>query len=47
MLVENIPDAGLGQNICERKSLIARKAGAYCIQACHGIAFRWTAIPTA
>ena len=47
MLVEHVPDAGLGQNICERKSLIARKAAAYRIQAGHGIAFRLTAIPTA
>jgi hypothetical protein len=47
MFVEHIPDASLGQNICERESLIARKAGAYRIQASHGIASRLTAIPTA
>jgi hypothetical protein len=47
MFVKNIPDAGLGQNVCERESLIARKAGAHRIQARHRIAFKLTAIPTA
>jgi hypothetical protein len=47
MFVENVPDVDLGQNVCERESLIARKAGAYRIQARHGIAFELTAIPAA
>jgi hypothetical protein len=47
MLVENVPDAGLGQNVRERESLIARKAGAHCFQARHGTAFKLTAIPAA
>ena len=47
IFVENVPDAGLSQDVRERESLIARKAGAYRIQARHGIAFKLTAIPAA
>jgi hypothetical protein len=47
MFVENIPDAGLGQDIREREPLIARKAGAYGIQARHGTALSLMAIPAA
>ena len=35
MVVENFPDAGLGQNVREWESLIVRKAGAHRIQARH------------
>ena len=35
MLVENIEDAGLGQDVRERKPLVAHKAGAYRIQGRH------------
>ena len=35
MFVQNIPNAGLRQNVRKRESLIARKAGAYRIQARH------------
>ena len=35
MFVENFSNAGLRQNVCEREPLIARKAGAYRIQARH------------
>jgi hypothetical protein len=45
--VENVPDAGLGQNVREREPLIARKAGAHGIQARHGTAFKLMAIPAA
>ena len=47
LFVENVPDAGLGQNVRKRESLIARKAGAHCFQARHGTAFKLTAIPAA
>jgi hypothetical protein len=47
MLVEHILNAGLGQNVGERESLIVRKASAHCIQARHGTAFKLTTIPTA
>jgi hypothetical protein len=33
MFVENVSDAGLRQDVHEREPLIARKAGAYRIQA--------------
>ena len=36
VFVEHIPNAGLGQNVRERKPLIARKTGADRIQARHG-----------
>ena len=35
LFVENVPDTRLGQNVRERKPLIARKAGAYRIQTRH------------
>ena len=35
MFVENVPDAGLSQDVREREPLIARKAGAHRIQARH------------
>ena len=35
MLVENILDTFLRQNVREWEPLVARKAGAYRIQACH------------
>ena len=35
MVVKNFEDAGLGQNVRERKPLIARKAGTHRIQARH------------
>ncbi len=47
MFVENVPDAGLSQNVHEREPLIARKAGAHRIQARHGTALKLTAIPAA
>jgi len=47
VVVKNFPDTVLGQDICERKPLVARKAGAYRIQARDGIAFKLTAIPAA
>ncbi len=47
MFVKNVPDAGLGQDVRERESLVARKASAYRIQARHGTAFKLTAIPDA
>ena len=34
-----VPDAGLGQDLGERKPLVARKAGADCLQAGHRSAF--------
>ena len=46
MFVENVQEVGFGQNVRKRKSLVVRKAGAYGIQAGHGIAFELTAIPT-
>jgi hypothetical protein len=39
MFVEGIPDAGLGQDVCEREALVACEAGAELIQAGHGIGF--------
>ena len=47
MFVENIPDAGLRQDVREREPLIARKAVAHRIQARHGTALKLTAIPAA
>ena len=41
MFVENFSNAGFRQDVRERKSLVARKAGAHRIQARHGIAFNW------
>jgi hypothetical protein len=35
VFVENVPDAGLRQDVREREPLIARKAGAHRIQARH------------
>ena len=45
MFVENIYDACLGQDICEREPHIARKAGAHRIQGRHRTAFKLIAIP--
>jgi len=45
LFVEHVPNAGLGQNVRERESLIARKAGTYRIQVRHGIAYKFSAIP--
>jgi hypothetical protein len=39
VFVENIPNPGLRQDVREREPLILRKAGAYGIEAGHGIAF--------
>jgi len=47
MFVENVPDTGLSQDVREGEPLIARKAGAYRIQARHGTALKLMAIPAA
>src|SRR5208337_1539466 len=44
MFIEHLLDAGLRQDVRERESLIARKAGAHRIQARHGTACWLTAI---
>jgi hypothetical protein len=45
MFLENVADTVLGQNVREREPLVARKAGAHRIQACHGTAYKFSAIP--
>jgi hypothetical protein len=39
VFVEDLRDAGLGQDVSERQPLVAREAGTNRIQTCHRIAF--------
>ena len=45
LFVEHVPNAGLGQNVRERESLIALKAGTYRIKTRHGTALPFDGDP--